>query len=150
MEIVPLGRRVANAFVAKAAYGNGMIVYKYEDMVVWQMSRALVKEIYVLSRDIRDSGFTDQIQRAAVSIINNIAEGFERNKYTQDNKTFIYFLNISYGSCGEVRSMLYLAEDLQYIDATRAKQLRDSCQSISRKIEALMKKLETVTIKPKM
>lgn len=127
-----------------------MIVYNYEDMVIWQMSRTLVKEIYILSTDIRDFGFNSQIQRAAISIMNNIAEGFERNKYTQDNKTFAYFLNISFGSCGEVRSMLYVAEDLQYIDASKAKQLRDSCQSISRKIEALMKKLETVNIKPKM
>jgi four helix bundle protein len=127
-----------------------MIVYNYEDMVIWQMSRTLVKEIYILSTDIRDFGFNSQIQRAAISIMNNIAEGFERNKYTQDNKTFAYFLNISFGSCGEVRSMLYVAEDLQYIDTSKAKQLRDSCQSISRKIEALMKKLETVNIKPKM
>ena len=127
-----------------------MIVYNYEDMVIWRMSRTLVKEIYILSTDIRDFGFNSQIQRAAISIMNNIAEGFERNKYTQDNKTFAYFLNISFGSCGEVRSMLYVAEDLQYIDASKAKQLRDSCQSISRKIEALMKKLETVNIKPKM
>ncbi len=127
-----------------------MIVYNYEDMIIWQMSRTLVKEIYILSRDIRDFGFNSQIQRAAISIMNNIAEGFERNKYTQDNKTFTYFLNISFGSCGEVRSLLYVAEDLQYIGASKAKQLRDSCQSISRKIEALMKKLETVNIKPKM
>jgi len=59
----------------------------------------------------KDYGFKDQILRSGVSIMNNIAEGFERNS----RKEFKYFLSVAKGSCGEVRSMLYLGRDLRYI-----------------------------------
>ncbi len=85
----------------------------FEDLKVWQDSRAFVKSIYELTSSnnfAKDYGLKDQIQRAAVSIMNNIAEGFERN----NNKEFVVFLKYSKGSAGEIRSMLYVALDLNY------------------------------------
>jgi four helix bundle protein len=86
----------------------------FEDLQVWQDSREFVKSIYELTSSnnfAKDYGLKDQIQRAAVSIMNNIAEGFERN----NNKVFVVFLKYSKGSAGEIRSMLYIALDLKYI-----------------------------------
>lgn len=86
----------------------------FEDLKVWQDSRDFVKSIYELTSSnnfAKDYGLKDQIQRAAVSIMNNIAEGFERN----NNKEFVVFLKYSKGSAGEIRSMLYVALDLNYI-----------------------------------
>lgn len=86
----------------------------FEELKVWQDSRAFVKSIYELTSSnnfAKDYGLKDQIQRAAVSIMNNIAEGFERN----NNKEFVVFLKYSKGSAGEIRSMLYVALDLNYI-----------------------------------
>jgi four helix bundle protein len=91
-----------------------MKVNSFEDLQVWKDSRILVKSIYQLTSDgkfSKDFGLREQIQRASVSIMNNIAEGFERN----NNKDYIKFLDYSKGSAGEVRSMLYVAIDLGYI-----------------------------------
>ena len=88
-------------------------------------------------QNVADYGFKSQIQRAAVSVMNNIAEGFNRGKHSKDNKVFINFLSISYGSCGEVKSMLYLAEDLKFLNTNEAYELRNLCISIERKIDAL-------------
>lgn len=89
-------------------------IQKFEDLKVWQDARVFVNEIYRLTSNDKfrmDFGFKDQIQRASVSIMNNIAEGFERD----NNKEFIKFLIYSKGSAGEVRSLIYLAFDLKYI-----------------------------------
>ncbi len=86
----------------------------FEDLKVWKDSREFVKSIYELTSSekfSKDFGLRDQIQRSAVSVMNNIAEGFERN----NNREFIKFLKYSKGSAGEVRSMLYVALDLNYI-----------------------------------
>jgi len=83
----------------------------FEDLKVWKSSRVLVKTIYNLTSYAlfsKDYGLKDQIQRASVSIMTNIAEGFERD----NNKEFIRFLLYSKGSAGEVRSLLYVAKDL--------------------------------------
>jgi four helix bundle protein len=91
-----------------------MKVNSFEDLQVWKDSKILVKSIYQLTSDgkfNKDFGLREQIQRASVSIMNNIAEGFERN----NNKEYIKFLGYSKGSAGEVRSMLYVANDLGYI-----------------------------------
>lgn len=91
-----------------------MKVSSFEDLQVWRDSRKLVKSIYKLTAKgtfSKDYGLKEQIQRASVSIMNNIAEGFERN----NNKEYIKFLGYSKGSAGEVRSMLYVALDLGYI-----------------------------------
>lgn len=86
----------------------------FEELNVWKDSRGFVKSVYELTsleKFRKDYSLKDQIQRSAVSIMNNIAEGFERN----NNKEFIKFLKYSKGSAGEVRSMLYVALDLNYI-----------------------------------
>ena len=113
------------------------MVYYYEDLQIWQQARELSKLIYACMQNVVDYGFKSQIQRAAVSVMNNIAEGFNRGKHSKDNKVFINFLSISYGSCGEVKSMLYLAEDLKFLNTNEAYELRNLCISIERKIDAL-------------
>jgi len=118
-----------------------MQVFSFEELVIWQEARAIVNKVYRLLADSRDYDFKSQINRAAISIMNNIAEGFERNRNSADAKQFKNFLNISYGSCGEVRSMIYLAQDLQYITEEEATQLRSDCLSLSCKILAFMQTL---------
>jgi four helix bundle protein len=119
-----------------------MAIQRFEDLVIWQEARHLCSEIYAAFKQNRDDSFKDQIQRAAVSIMNNIAEGFDRNKLSKDNKQFISFLNISNGSCGEVKSMLYLAQDLHYLSVEQAEYFRNVCLSISAKIYALVGTLQ--------
>lgn len=119
-----------------------MAIQKFEDLVIWQEARDLCSDIYSAFRSNRDYGFNDQIQRAVVSIMNNIAEGFDRSKVTKDNKQFISFLNIAAGSCGEVKSMLYLAQDLDYLSMEKADCFRNKCLSLSAKIYALIVTLQ--------
>ncbi len=88
-----------------------MVIKKFEEIISWQKARELNLIIYSHFKNSKDFGFRDQIQRASVSIMNNIAEGFERG----GNKEFKNYLYISKASCAEVRSMLYLALDLGYI-----------------------------------
>lgn len=88
-----------------------MKIDRFEDIFAWQKSQDLCLLIYSQFKHNKDFGFRDQIQRAAVSIMNNIAEGFERGS----NKDFKHFLYIAKASCAEVRSMLYLARKLGYI-----------------------------------
>ena len=105
----------------------------FENLFIWQESRVLIRSIYKMMETCRDFGFKDQIQRAAVSIMNNIAEGFESGS----DAKYMNFLNISRGSCGEVRSMLYLCEDLGFC----TKDERELLQTQLRKITAGIVKL---------
>lgn len=89
-----------------------MKIERLEDIVAWQKAKRLALRIYLLFKNNRDFAFRDQICRASLSVMNNIAEGFERNS----DKEFKHFLFVAKGSSAEVRSMLYLASDLQYID----------------------------------
>lgn len=92
-----------------------MKIQKFEDMKVWQDAREFVNQIYKSTSNEKFKiafGLRDQIQRAAVSIMSNIAEGYERDS----NKELIRFLQISKGSAGEVRSLIYVAKDLGYIN----------------------------------
>ena len=88
-----------------------MPVQKFEDLYVFSKARALVKTIYEVSKSWPDRSLQDQIRRAAVSVVSNIAEGFERGS----KEEFIYFLYIARGSCGEVRAQLYVALDQSFI-----------------------------------
>ena len=74
--------------------------------------------------------------------MNNISEGFQRNKFAKDNKQFINFLNIAYGSCAEVRNMLYLANEITYLSQEDTKELQEKVIGIECKIEVLIKKLQ--------
>ena len=116
-------------------------VTQFEDLRIWQEARALVGSIYATLAShalaSKDWGFSNQIQSASVSIMNNIAEGFER----ESDKDFARFLDIAKASSGEVRSMLYLAEDLKYIGAEQASELRNGAIQISKGISALQKHL---------
>ena len=100
-------------------------------------ARKLVVEVYKTTKQqefSRDFGLKDQIQRAAVSIMSNIAEGWDRNS----KKELVRFLYISRGSAGEVRSLLYVAKDLHYIDQGIFEYLFESILTISRQIYKLI------------
>lgn len=114
-----------------------MKIEKFEDMIAWQKAKKLTVEIYKCFNGCRDYGFKDQIQRASVSIMNNIAEGFER----LGDKELKKFLFIAKGSCAEVRSMLYLAFDLNYLNKEKTRQYYDLSLEISRMISGLIKTL---------
>lgn len=107
--------------------------------MVWQKAKDLSKKIYKEFENSKDWGFKDQIQRAAVSIMNNIAEGFERN----NNREFYHFLRIAKASCAEVRSMLYLAQIRQKISDENCQKLFQEAENISKMISSLMKTLRT-------
>jgi len=111
----------------------------FEELIIWQDARILTKDIYFSFHALKDFGFKDQIQRASVSVMNNIAEGFER----YSNKEFVQFLRIAKSSCAEVRSMLYLAEDLNYLSAEESNNYRKKCMYISGSIQNLIKKLQS-------
>ena len=114
---------------------------EFEDLRIWQQARVQAVEIYrafgAETPAERDFGFRDQIQRAGVSVMNNIAEGFERRTPAD----FARFLDTAKGSCGEVRSMCYLAKDLGYLPAETAQHKRAEAKKISRGIESLAKTL---------
>ena len=98
-----------------------------ENLRIWIDARGLVVDIYRLMSDNRDFGFKDQIQRATVSIMNNIAEGFEYNS----DSVFVRYLNIAKGSCSEVKSMLYLCEDLNYCSQAQRELLQTKLHAVS-------------------
>ena len=113
----------------------------FEELKVWQDSRAFVKSIYELTSSnnfAKDYGLKDQIQRASVSIMNNIAEGFERN----NNKEFVIFLKYSKGSAGEIRSMLYVALDLDYISKSTFEEYYENVIKIITQISNFIKYLK--------
>jgi four helix bundle protein len=85
-----------------------MSIARFEDSIAWQKAKQLCVEVYKTFESHNDFGFKNQLQRAAVSVMNNIAEGFER----KGNKEFSHFLYVAKGSCAEVRSMLILAKEL--------------------------------------
>ncbi len=107
-----------------------MSVKYFEDLEAWKLSRVLSKKIYNVSNDgkfTKDYGLRDQIRRAAVSIMSNIAEGYERG----GNKEFIQFLSIAKASCGEVRSQLYVVMDQCYVGKLECEQLIDEFKKLS-------------------
>ena len=114
-----------------------MRIEKFEDILSWQKGKALTIALYSEFSNCRDFGFKDQIQRASVSIMNNIAEGYER----RTNKEFKQFLFIAKGSCGEVRSMLYLAKDLERINNDKFNELYNLSIEISKLLSGLIKTL---------
>ncbi|MCC7418833.1 MAG: four helix bundle protein [Planctomycetaceae bacterium] len=113
----------------------------FEDLWIWQRARELVCEVYQDFTEgtpgCRDFGFRNRMQSAAVSIMNNIAEGFER----ESDADFARFLTIAKASCGEVRSMYYLAEDLGYVSHETADSRRGKARGISSGIAAFRNRL---------
>ena len=108
-----------------------------ENLYIWQESRCVVREVYKLMENCNDFGFKDQIQRASVSIMNNIAEGAESGT----DARFISFLKISKGSCSEVNSMLYLCEDFKYCTSEKRIEIQKKIKAIATGLSNMIKKL---------
>ena len=106
-------------------------VERFEDLIAWRKARALTAEIYRVTNQggfARDFGLRDQLCRAAVSVMSNIAEGFERNRPAE----FHQFLSIAKASCGEVRSQLYVALDAGYLNQDLFDAMRSQAGEVSR------------------
>ncbi len=109
-------------------------IQRFEDLICWQKSRELTKGVYEVFRDCKDFGFRDQIQRATVSVMSNIAEGFERGTQLE----FLNYLFIAKGSAGEVRSILYAALDEGYLAEPAFEPLRNRALGVSRRCSKLI------------
>jgi four helix bundle protein len=121
-------------------------IERFEDIEVWKLSRQLVKDIYRMTQRpsmSKDWGIRDQIQRAAVSIMSNIAEGYERGS----NKEFVQFLFIARASAGEVRSLLYVGLDQDYIDKETFDDLAGKVTVISRQLKGFVEYLRGTNFK---
>jgi len=115
-------------------------IEKFEDLICWQKARELIKDIYNLSEPNnfrKDYSLIDQIRRASVSVMLNISEGFA----LRTNKEFKRHLFIAHGSIAEVQSVLYIAEDLKYIDNETFKKYYEKCNEISKIISGLIKSI---------
>ena len=118
----------------------------FEEINAWQKARDLTKHVYQVSGEgqfARDFGLRDQMRRACVSIMSNIAEGYERS----GTKEFVQFLSVAKGSVGEVRSQLYVALDQMYISEETFGQLSNEAVEISRMLSGLMKYLRKAGMK---
>ena len=114
---------------------------KFEELEIFQSARNLCKEVYAITKEgdfYKDIRFVQQIHASAGSVMDNIAEGFER----EGNKEFINFLYIAKGSCGEVRSQIIRASDVGYIDNDTATRLYNDCTSLSKAISKFIKTLK--------
>ena len=116
---------------------------RFEDLRIWQEARAQVRSVYQALKKgtpgYDDLGFRTQMQRASISVMNNIAEGFERKTV----KDFAHFLDLAKGSFGKVRSMVYVAQDLNYLTPEEASALRQSVEMLSRGIAAFTNHLRS-------
>lgn len=113
-------------------------VQRFEDLVMFKKARELTKEVYMSLAKCRDGGFRDQIQRASVSIVSNIAEGFESGTKSE----FLNYLYIAKASAGEVRAQLYVAYDVGYLNVSIFKDLNMKAEECSRLIASFTKKLK--------
>ena len=111
----------------------------FENLNVWIESRQLVKDVYLLMRSCKDYGLKDQLQRATVSIMNNIAEDSEAGS----DQMFIRYLNISKASCAEVKSMFYLCEDISICTSEEALKYRIRLNKIITGLQKLINYLKS-------
>ena len=114
-----------------------MAVKNFEDLNVWKQARQLTQEVYRLTKTetfFKDFGLRDQIRRAAISVMSNIAEGFERG----GNQEFVQFLYVAKASCGEVRSQLYVALDQGYATSNDSEKLLQLFRRLSGMISNLI------------
>jgi four helix bundle protein len=121
-----------------------MAIQKFEDIIAWKKAQEFAVQIYSVFNSLKDFGFKDQVCRAAVSISNNIAEGFDRSS----NADFSRFLYIAISSCSEVKSMLHLAEKLHYITMEQKNTLYENANEISKIIRGLLKSLNSKNLIP--
>jgi len=116
-------------------------VDRFEDLIAWQRARSLTREIYQVTQKgtfAKDFGLSGQIQRATVSIMSNIAEGFERGKRSE----FHQFLSVAKASCAEVRSQLYVAFDVGHLTQATFDHLLSLAQEVARVIGGLRAAVE--------
>lgn len=121
-------------------------IQKFEDLKIWQKAREVNLQIYKLSNKgsfSKDFGLRDQIRRASISVLSNIAEGFERN----GSKEFSQFLSIAKASAAEVRAQWYVAKDLDYISNEEFTEVANGLMEASKMISGLMSYLKTTEIK---
>ncbi|MEI7533268.1 MAG: four helix bundle protein [Verrucomicrobiae bacterium] len=121
-------------------------IERFEDLISWQKARDLNRLVYKISANgtfAKDFGLRDQIRRASISIMSNIAEGFERG----GDKEFAQFLSNAKGSCGEVRCQLYVALDEKYLSEAEFKQLSEQSQEVSRLISGMITYLRRSELK---
>lgn len=112
-------------------------IEKFEDMISWQKSRALTRRVYEVSKRrefARDFELRGQMRSASISVMSNIAEGFERG----GDKEFLQFLSTAKGSCGEVRSQLYVALDQSYIAPVEFDSLSSEVVEVSKLVAGFM------------
>ncbi len=116
-------------------------VKSFEDLIAFQKARELCKEIYAITNIApfkNDYRFVQQIRAAAGSVMDNIAEGFERD----GNKEFVNFLYIAKGSCGEVKSQILRASDVGFVGTEKAKVLYQSCEEIGKLLYSLISSIK--------
>ena len=111
-----------------------MRINRFEDVIAWQKGQDLAVFIYETFGQIKDFSFKDQICRASVSVSNNVAEGFDRG----GDKEFVRFLTISRASNSEVKSMIYLAQKLKYLDSERTNYALSLCDETGKVINGLI------------
>ena len=116
-------------------------IEKFEDIEAWRSARDVAKLVYGITNIepmCKDFALCNQIRRASISVLSNIAEGFERN----GNREFIQFLSVAKGSCGEVRAQLYVALDQGYVSEIAFKDISQKLLETSRLIAGFMKYLQ--------
>ena len=121
-------------------------VQRFEELRVWQRARALAKEVYVVTSTGqlgRDFALRDQLRRASISVVSNIAEGFERD----GNREFEQFLTLAKGSLGEVQAQLYVALDVGFVTPEQFQRLRALTIEVGNLISGLLRYLRNTTIK---
>jgi len=121
-------------------------IKRFEDIEAWQLARILCQKIHqlIVSSDLsKEYSLRNQVSAASGSIMDNIAEGFERD----GSKEFRQFLSIAKGSCGEVRSQLYRIKDFGFINDVQFNELVELCVAISGKLSKLIQYLNSTSIK---
>jgi four helix bundle protein len=121
----------------------GQGIQRFEDITAWQRARDLVRKIYEVSATdsfFRDFALRDQIRRSALSVMSNIAEGFERHRDTE----FAYFLRVAKASCGEVRSQVYVASDVGHISPRMREDLLSATAEVARVVHGFQAYLKSV------
>ncbi len=114
---------------------------RFEDIEAWKLARMLANRIYDVTSEAgfsRDFALRDQIRRASISVVSNIAEGYERD----GDREFLQFLFVAKGSCGEVRAQLYLAHDRSYLSDDQFREIHAKAVELSRVIAGLIKYLQ--------